>query len=86
MPGDHFAFDLGEPDLDLVEPGGVGGREVKLDSGMLLQELADRLSFVGGKMVEDDVNLLIELPGETQRTRGWYGEPLFCRARGRWRY
>lgn len=25
---------------------------------MLLEELADRLSFVGGEIVEDDVNLL----------------------------
>ena len=31
---------------------------------MLLEELADRLSFVGGEIVEDDVNLL---PRRTQR-------------------
>src|ERR1035437_3515223 len=55
---DDLAFDLGEPDLDLVEPGRVSGREVKPDSRMLLEELADRLSFVGGEIVEDDVNLL----------------------------
>src|ERR1017187_10492420 len=55
---DDLAFDLGEPDLDLVEPGRVSGREVKPDSRMLLEELADRLSFVRGKIVEDDVNLL----------------------------
>jgi hypothetical protein len=56
--GDDLAFDLGEPDLDLVEPGRIGGREVKPDSRMLLEELADRLSFVGGEIVEDHVNLL----------------------------
>src|ERR1035438_955657 len=55
---DDLAFDLGEPDLDLVEPGRASGREVKPDSRMLLEELADRLSFVRGKIVEDDVNLL----------------------------
>ena len=55
---DDLAFDLGEPDLDLVEPGGVSGREVKPDSRMLVEELADRLSFVCGEIVEDDVNLL----------------------------
>jgi len=55
---DDLAFDLGEPDLDLIEPGRVRGREVKPDSRMLLEELADRLSFVGGEIVEDDVNLL----------------------------
>src|SRR5260370_7136542 len=59
MPrGDHLAFDLGKPDLDLVEPGRVSGREVKPDSRMLLEEIADRLSFVCGELVEDDVNLL----------------------------
>ena len=56
--GDDLAFDLGEPDLDLVEPGRVRGREVKADARMLLEELADGLSFVGGEIVEDDVNLL----------------------------
>ena len=53
-----MAFDLGEPDLDLVKPGRVSGREVKADSRMLLEELADCLSFVGREIVEDDVNLL----------------------------
>src|SRR5258708_18042984 len=59
MPrGDHLAFDLGKPDLDLVEPGRGSGREVKRDWRMLLEEIADRLSFVCGELVEDDVNLL----------------------------
>ena len=57
-PCDDLAFDLGEPDFDLIEPGRVSGREVKPDSRMLLEELADRLSFVRGEIVEDDVNLL----------------------------
>src|SRR6202023_3464625 len=57
--------DLGEPDLDLIEPRRVSGREVKLDSRVLLEELADRLSFVRGEMVEDDVNLLL------RRTQGY---------------
>src|ERR1039457_6898735 len=55
---DDLAFDLGEPDLDLIEPRRVSGREVKPDSRMLLEELADRLSFMRGEIVEDDVNLL----------------------------
>ena len=58
MPRAMIAFDLGKPDLDLVEPGRVRGREVESDSRMLLKELADRLSFVCGEIVEDDVNLL----------------------------
>src|ERR1700732_250631 len=53
-----MAFDLGEPDLNLVEPGGVSRGEVKADSRMLSEELSDGLSFVGGEIVEDDVNLL----------------------------
>ena len=57
-PCDDIGFDLGEPDLDLIEPGRVSGREVKPDSRMLLEELADRLSFVHGEIVENDVNLL----------------------------
>jgi hypothetical protein len=55
---DDVAFDLGEPEFDLVEPGRVSGRKVKPNSRMVLDELADRLSFVGGEVVEDDVNLL----------------------------
>src|SRR5271157_6215030 len=55
---DDLAFDLGKPDLDLVEPRGVGGWEVKPDSGMLLEEVTDRLSLVRREVVEDDVNLL----------------------------
>jgi hypothetical protein len=32
---DDLAFDLGEPDLDLIEPGRVSRREVKADSRRL---------------------------------------------------
>ncbi len=35
---DHVAFDLGEPQLDLVEPGRVGRSEVQLDVRMLCKE------------------------------------------------
>ena len=31
---------------------------MKLNAGMLLQEVADRLGFVGREIVEDDMNLL----------------------------
>jgi len=41
-----IAFDLGRPDLDLVEPGRVSEREVKLDSGMLLEEVGHRRGLV----------------------------------------
>ena len=62
--GNDLAFDLGEPDLDLVEPRGISGGEVKLHARMLLQEVSDELGFVGGEVVEDDMNLL---PGRAQR-------------------
>ncbi len=59
-----LTFDLGEPDLDLVEPGGIGRGEVKLHARMLLEEIANRLRFMGGEVVEDDMNLL---PRRAQR-------------------
>ena len=62
--GDDLAFDLGEPDLDLVEPRGIRRGEVKLHARMLLQEVANELGFVGREVVEDDMNLL---PGRAQR-------------------
>ena len=55
---DDLAFDLSEPDLDLIEPGRVSGREVKPDARVLLEKLTDGLSFVRGEIAEDDVNLL----------------------------
>lgn len=55
---DDVTFDFDEPDLDLVEPGGVGGGEVKADSRVLLQKLADRVCLVSREVIEDDVNLL----------------------------
>jgi hypothetical protein len=30
--GDDFALDFGEPQFDLIEPGGVGGSEVETDA------------------------------------------------------
>src|ERR1700746_1438363 len=62
--GDDLAFDLGETDLDLVEPGGISGGEVKLYARMLLQEVSNEWCFVGRGVVEDDRNLL---PRRAQR-------------------
>ena len=56
--GADLALDFGEPQLDLIEPGGVGGREVESDAGILLEELPYQPRFVGGEIVEDDVNRL----------------------------
>ena len=59
--GDDFALDLAKPQLDLVEPAGVGGSEVEPDTGILLQELPHQPGFVGRAIVEDAVDLLIKL-------------------------
>ena len=56
--GDHVALDLGEPELDLIEPGRVGGGEVQVDIAVLCKELADLLGLVGCQVVGDHVDLL----------------------------
>lgn len=55
----EVAFDLGEPELDLIEPGGVGGREVERDRRMVVEELLDSLGLVCGEVVENDVDFLV---------------------------
>ena len=39
---DHFPFDSPEPDLDLIQPGGISRCEVQLDIGVLVQKLRER--------------------------------------------
>ena len=62
--GDDLALDFGEPEFDLVEPGRIGRREVKLHARMALEKIGNGLGFMRGEVVEDDVNLL---PGPAQR-------------------
>jgi hypothetical protein len=40
---DEIAFDLREPEFDLIEPGGVGRSEVELDVGVQREEILDTL-------------------------------------------
>src|SRR5215831_9279029 len=54
---EQVAFDLRKPELDLIQPGRVGWREVQTDLRMLHEECANSLRFVGRQIVEDDVNL-----------------------------
>ncbi len=56
--GDQVALDLGEPDFDLVEPGGVGRGVVNGDVWMLAQKSGAALGFMGGKVVDDEVDFL----------------------------
>ena len=79
LRGDNFAFDLGEPDLDLVEPIRVPGCEVKADARMLVEELVDHRRYVGGEIVEDDVNLLSRLAQgyDLLQSSGWTRRSAF---------
>ena len=50
-------FDLGKPELDLVEPRRMCRREVEMHVRVVEEERANRLGLVGGQIVRDDVNL-----------------------------
>ena len=43
---DAFAGNLGEPTLDLIEPGSAGRREVEMEAWMLLEPFLDSGMFV----------------------------------------
>ncbi len=51
-----------EPDFDLVEPGGVGGRVMEMDVLMALQPHV-ALGLVGGEIVEDDMDFALGMGG-----------------------
>ncbi len=55
---DNIALDFGEPDFDLIEPGGVGGSVVQLQTRMFVEQILDELGLVRGEIVDNDVNLL----------------------------
>ena len=42
---DHLVLYLGEPQFDLVEPGGVGRREVQMNGPMRLEERCHQRGF-----------------------------------------
>src|SRR5512139_728996 len=54
---ERFAGKDAEPDFNLIQPTGGGGREMKMHLGMGRQPLV--VLLVNTVMVEDDVNLLI---------------------------
>ncbi len=51
---------FGEPEFDLIEPRGVGRREVELNARVRLEKRFDSLGFVRREVVADDVNFLLE--------------------------
>lgn len=56
--GDYLPFNLGEPQIHLVEPGGVRGREMQANRRMVAQEGLHQLGLVRGEIVEDYVQRL----------------------------
>ena len=56
---DDVAFDLGEPEFNLVKPGRVGGCEVEVHPPILLQKLMYQLGFMSRQIIQDAVNLLM---------------------------
>ena len=67
LPGDDV-----EPDFDLVEPGGVGGGEVKMVAGPVDEPALDAGVLVGTVVVDDEVDIEvrghvgIDVPEEAQ--------------------
>src|SRR5664280_1668568 len=57
---EDLPFEDAEPDLDLVEPGGVGWGEVEVDVPMAGQP-AVVLGLVGTEVVEHDVDLQLRV-------------------------
>jgi len=55
--GDHLAFDAGEPQVDLIEPRGIGWSEMQVQLGMLGQELCDPPGLMRREVVGDNVDL-----------------------------
>lgn len=56
MPRNHTAFDFGKPEFDLVQPGRIRGSVVNLPFERRSQELVCPVGFVGGEVVNDDVD------------------------------
>src|SRR2546421_8178107 len=47
----------GEPPLDLIDPGGIGRREVEVEAGMPQKPSMDQRRLVGAVVVEDQVHV-----------------------------
>jgi hypothetical protein len=59
MPRDDFAFQPCKPDLDVIQPGRICRREVKLRVGIPLQKLLHLPGLVCRQIVQNDVNVLM---------------------------
>ena len=56
--GDDVAFDLGEPQLHLVEPGEIREGDVQINAQLLGDKLIDPLSLMRRPVVGDQVDFL----------------------------
>ena len=54
---DDIALDFGKPDLDLIEPTGIGRGVVDPNRWIGLEELENMLGFMCAQVVGDDVKL-----------------------------
>ena len=64
---DDVALDLAKPELDLIQPAGVGRSEVQTNVWMQAEELADPLGLVRREVVQDDVDLFLGRPAGSHR-------------------
>jgi hypothetical protein len=55
-PCNEVSLDLGEPDLDLIKPRGIGRGVMELDVGMGAQKALDGCRFMSRKVVGNDMN------------------------------
>jgi len=74
-PCNDVAFDLAEPQFDLVEPRGVCRREMQMYRRVGLQKCGDPSGLVGREVVGDHVNLLTG--GLARHDVGQKGDELF---------
>ncbi len=58
---DDVALQFGKPQLDLVEPRGIGGGKVEPHVGVSLEKRSHSIGLVSRKIIENDVNLLPRL-------------------------
>jgi hypothetical protein len=56
-PSDDIALDFGKPDLDLIEPTGIGGGVMDPYLWIGLEKSENILGFMCAQVVGDDVNL-----------------------------
>ena len=56
-PTDRALGDEGEEAFDLIEPGGVGGREVKVPARTAGEPSSDLGMLVGGVVVDDEMDV-----------------------------